>query len=83
MKITKTRLKEIIKEELYLMGADIEDISPADEIGSTESRYDTPNNPEQKLLNALMMRGVLDRMSPEERMELAAGDAEVEELLGS
>ncbi len=80
MKITKTRLKEIIKEELDLMGADIEDISAEDEMLPAEPRYDV-GSPEQKLLNALMMRGVLDRMSPEERMELAAGDAEVEELI--
>ena len=39
MKITKTRLKEIIKEELDYMGAEIEDISDEDRLGLTQARY--------------------------------------------
>ena len=74
------RIKEAIKEELDLMGADIENISGEYGSPTTEPRYDV-GSPEQKLINALWMRGVLDRMSPEERMELAGGDPEVEELI--
>ena len=39
MKITRDILKQIIKEELDYMGAEIEDISDEDELGLTDPRY--------------------------------------------
>ena len=39
MKITRDILKQIIKEELDYMGAEIEDISGEDELGLTDPRY--------------------------------------------
>jgi hypothetical protein len=76
MKITKTRLKEIIKEELS-------NISYGDELGATEPRYDVEESPEARLLRKLFMRQKLDRMSPEEIEALAGGDEEVAELIRS
>ena len=47
MKITKERLKKIIKEEMN-------SLSYGDELGSTEPQYDTGmRSPEQKLIHAL------------------------------
>ena len=77
MKITKERLKKIIKEE-------INSLSHSDELGSTEPQYDTGmRSPEQKLIHALAARAKLDKMSQEEREALAGGDEKVMELIDS
>ena len=73
MKISKTKLRRIIKEE-------IDSISYEDVLDTTQHRYDV-GGPEHKLLQALMMRGVLDRLTPEERAKLSGGDPEVEKLI--
>ena len=75
MKITKNRLKQIIKEEL-------DKITYDDALGTTEPRYDTGmRSPEEKLIHALAARAGLEAMSPEEREQLAGGDAEVMQLI--
>jgi hypothetical protein len=75
MKITKNKLKQIIKEEL-------DNLTYDDALGATEPRYDTGmRSPEQKLIDALAARAGLEAMSPEEREQLASGDAEVMQLI--
>ena len=75
MKITKERLKKIIKEEM-------DSLSYGDELGTTEPRYDTAmRSPEQKLIHALAARARLDQMTPEEREKLAGKDTEVLKLI--
>ena len=83
MKITKARLRQIIKEEYEtMMGSDIEGFSDEDELGTTEPMRDTGlRSPAEKLLQRMDARSKLDQMSPEEREELAGGDAEVLQLI--
>jgi len=77
MKITKAKLKQIIKEE-------IGNLSHEDELGGTEPRFDTGmRSPEQKLIDALAARAHIDQMSPEELEALAGGDEEVMGLIRS
>lgn len=76
MKITKNRLRQIIKEEL-------DNISYGDQLGATEPRYDVEEGPEARLLRQLFMRQKIDRMSEEEIEALAGGDEEVAELIRS
>ena len=82
MKITKNRLKQIIKEELEYMGSDIEAFSDEDELGTTEPMRDTGlRSPAEILLQRMDARSKLDRMSPEEIEALAGGDQEVMDLI--
>ena len=75
MKITKERLKKIIKEEM-------DSLSYGDELGTTEPRYDTAmRSPEQKLIHALAARARLDQMSDQQIEELADGEQEVMQLI--
>ncbi len=74
MKITKNRLRQIIKEEL-------DNISYGDQLGTTEPRYDVEESPEARLLRQLFMRQKIDRMSQEEIESLSGGDEEVAELI--
>ena len=76
MKITKNRLRQIIKEEL-------DNISYGDQLGATEPRYDVEESPEARLLRQLFMRQKVDRMSEEEIEALTRGDEEVAELIRS
>jgi len=82
MKITKNRLKQIIKEELDYMGSDIEAFSDEDELGTTEPMRDTGlRSPAEILLQRMNARSKLDRMSPEEIEALAGGDQEIMDLI--
>ena len=82
MKITKNRLKQIIKEEREYMGSDIEAFSDEDELGTTEPMRDTGlRSPAEILLQRMDARSKLDRMSPEEIEALAGGDQEVMDLI--
>jgi len=82
MKITKDKLKKIIKEELDYMGSDIEAFSDEDELGATEPVRDTGlRSPAEILLQRMNARSKLDRMSPEEIEALAGGDQEVMDLI--
>jgi len=82
MKITKDKLKKIIKEELDYMGSDIEAFSDEDELGATEPVRDTGlRSPAEILLQRMNARSKLDRMSPEEIEALAGGDQEVVDLI--
>ena len=82
MKITKNRLKQIIKEELDYMGSDIEAFSDEDELGATEPMRDTGlRSPAEILLQRMNARSKLDRMSPEEIEALAGGDQEIMDLI--
>ena len=75
MKISKSQLKQIIKEEM-------DSLSYEDDLGMTEPRYDTGmRSPEQKLIDALAARARLDQMSTQEIEQLAAGDQEVMKLI--
>ena len=75
MKITKAKLKQIIKEE-------IGGLTYGAALGTTEPRHDTGmRTPEQKLIDALAARARLDQMSPEELKALADGDEEVMALI--
>ena len=75
MKLTKTRLKQIIKEEM-------DSLSHEDELGAIEPQFDTGmRSPEQKLIDALAARARLDQMSDQQIEELAAGDQEVMQLI--
>tara|TARA_B100001093_G_scaffold503999_1_gene559168 strand:+ start:964 stop:1278 length:315 start_codon:yes stop_codon:yes gene_type:complete len=81
MKITKARLKQIIKEEYEtMMGSDIENISDEDVLGTDTPQYET-DDPVMKLMDKLAARIKLDRMSPEELDALAGGDMEVRALI--
>ena len=80
MKITRNRLKQIIKEELEYMGSDIEDISDEDVLGTDTPQYET-DDPVMKLMDKMAARIKLDRMSPEELDALAGGDKEVRALI--
>jgi len=82
VKLTKSELKQIIKEELEYVGSEIENISDEDELYTAEpSRWNTASSsgtPEAKLIHTLWMR---DEIYP----KLAAmGDTteEVAEKLG-
>ena len=70
MKITKQRLKEIIKEEL-------EDISVEDELGVTAPRHEG-GTPEEKLIQSLLIRARVDKVGcPHSAAEmLGLGDDE-------
>ncbi len=83
MKITKVRLKQIIKEELEtMMGSGIEGFSDEDELGTTEPIRDTGlRSPAETLLQRMNARSRLNRMSPEEVEALAGGDQEVMDLI--
>ena len=83
MKITKARLRQIIKEEYEtMMGSDIENISDEDELGTTEPMRDTGlRSPAEKLLQRMDARSKLDQMSPEEVEAIAGGDQEVMDLI--
>ena len=76
MKITKQRLKEIIKEELnktVSMGVDIEDLpEPDEEEDPMGSRLSTP---EEQLLSRILARAVVDRY---DSLEALAADLGVE-----
>jgi ABC-type hemin transport system ATPase subunit len=74
MRLTKARLKQIIKEEIGSLTYD-------DELGTTEPRYDVEEGPEARLLRQLFMRQKIDRMSQEEIESLSGGDEEVAELI--
>jgi len=75
MKITKAKLKQIIKEE-------IDSLSHEDVLGTTEPRHDTGmRSPRQTLIDALGLRARLDQMSPEDLKALAAGDEKVKALI--
>ena len=81
MKITKARLKQIIKEEYEtMMGSDIENISDEDVLGTDTPQYET-DDPVMKLMDKLAARIKLDQMSPEELDALAGGDTEVRALI--
>ena len=81
MKITKARLKQIIKEEYEtMMGSDIENISDEDVLGTDTPQYET-DDPVMKLMDKLAARIKLDQMSPEELDALAGGDMEVRALI--
>jgi len=69
MKLSKVRLKQIIKEEIgKIEEMDIETISDEDVLGTTVSTYDV-GSPEAKL-NYLIRAGEdLAAMSPEEQAE--------------
>ena len=76
MKLTKARLKQIIKEE-------IEDIAAGEELGTTEPVFDT--SPEGKLLNFIRAGEILSKQGTTAE-EIAAGlgvadDEEVIELI--
>lgn len=76
MKLTKARLKQIIKEE-------IEDIAAGEELGTTEPVFDT--SPEGKLLNLIRAGEILSKQGTTAE-EIAAGlgvadDEEVIELI--
>ena len=75
MKITRNRLKQIIKEE-------IEAISDEDVLGVSDRVADQVT-PEQRLLNMLATRARLDKMSDNELEELAGGDEDVMVLIKS
>lgn len=82
MKITKNKLKQIIKEELDYMGSDIETFSDEDELGATEPMRDTGlRSPAEIPLQRMNARSRLNRMSPEEVEALAGGDQEVMDLI--
>ena len=83
MKITKARLRQIIKEEYEtMMGSDIEGFSDEDELGTTEPMRDTGlRSPAEILLQRMDARSKLDQMSPEEIEALAGGDQEVMDLI--
>ena len=75
MKLTKTRLKQIIKEEM-------DSLSHEDELGATEPQFDTGmRSPEQKLIDALATRARLDQMNAQQVKELAGGDPAVMQLI--
>ena len=75
MKLTKTRLKQIIKEEM-------DSLSHEDELGATEPQFDTgTRSPEQKLIDALATRARLDQMNAQQVEELAGGDPAVMQLI--
>jgi len=81
MKITKARLRQIIKEEYEtMMGSDIENISDEDVLGTDTPQYET-DDPVMKLMDKLAARIKLDQMSPEELDALAGGDMEVRALI--
>ena len=90
MKLTKQRLKEIIKEEVAsIRESDIDDwgYMPPREPGSwprprdmqTEPRFDADRSPEQKLIDALAQRAAVDGMSAEDAAAAYGleGDADV------
>tara|TARA_R100000664_G_C2685154_1_gene91514 strand:+ start:160 stop:456 length:297 start_codon:yes stop_codon:yes gene_type:complete len=83
MKITKARLKQIIKEELEtMMGPGIEGFSDEDELGTTEPIRDTGlRSAAEILLQRMNTRSKLDQMSPEEVEALAGGDQEIMDLI--
>jgi len=77
MKITKQRLKEIIKEELedvpYYVGPDIEDFpEPEEEEDPMASRLGTR---EEQLLSRILSRAVVDRY---DSLEDLAADLDIE-----
>ena len=81
MKITKAKLKQIIKEEYEtMMGSDIENISDEDVLGTDTPQYET-DDPVMKLMDKMAARIKLDKMSPEELDALAGGDMEVRALI--
>tara|TARA_R110000824_G_scaffold143103_3_gene310552 strand:+ start:719 stop:1012 length:294 start_codon:yes stop_codon:yes gene_type:complete len=82
MKITKDRLKQIIKEELDYMGSGIEGFSDEDELGVTEPhRAPSDRSAAEILLQRMGVRSKLDQMSPEEVEAIAGGDQEVMGLI--
>ena len=83
MKITKTKLKRIIKEELEtMMGSGIEGFSDEDELGITEPhRARSDRSAAEILLQRMNARSRLNRMSPEEVEAIAGGDQEVKDLI--
>jgi len=75
MKITKQRLKEIIKEELETVsvGAPIEDFPESEEVDEPDLGLGTP---EETLLTLMRARKILDQYGSFE--ELAAAFPEIE-----
>ena len=69
MKITKQRLKEIIKEELEFMGRDIEDI--ADEPAEDDTRDRAFASPKERLFILMNAREALSKMTSDELAELS------------
>jgi hypothetical protein len=81
MKITKQKLKQIIREELREAGSRgpksrrygygyVEADEPEEAFGTTEPRYtEGAVSPEQQLVNALFVRSRIENMSPEEVAE--------------
>jgi hypothetical protein len=74
MKISKTQLRQIIKEEL-------EDISYADELGVTEPRFEA-GSPEGKLVNKLLIHAKVEGAHSPEDAAALLGLGDDEEVIG-
>ena len=76
MKITKQRLKEIIKEEVEFMGAAIDDVpEPPEEEETRDRAFDSP---EGRLVTLIKAREVLGKMTRDELRDLSMSlDAEM------
>ena len=76
MKITKQRLKDIIKEELEFVGAEIEDVPEPPEDDETRDRaFDSP---EGRLITLINAREALGNMTRDELRDLSMSlDAEM------
>ena len=69
MKITKQRLKEIIKEELEFVGAEIDDIPEPPEDDETRDRAFA--SPRERLFILMNARKALSKMTSDELAELS------------
>ena len=80
MKITKQRLKEIIKEELETVsvGAGIEDFSEPEEVDDPDLGLGTP---EETLLTLMRAREILDRFESFEELAEAFPEISHDEAL--
>jgi hypothetical protein len=76
MKITKQRLKEIIREELY----HDDDAMHGAELGVTEPRHEG-STPEERLLNKLLIRSKVDKSGDPQRAAEMLGLGEDEEVV--
>ena len=63
MKLTKSKLRQIIKEELE---SAIDSVSDEDVLDVTEPKHTVDSHPATRLVNALMQRSAVDGMSAEE-----------------
>jgi RimJ/RimL family protein N-acetyltransferase len=74
MKITKQRLKEIIREELEFVGAEIEDApEPPEDVEEPDLGLGTP---EETLLTLMRAREILDQFGSFEELAAAYPDIE-------